>query len=129
MQNYYNNYNHEQFKRVINWNKYQSKVSPERRNQYLDFLIDRSFQGVNRLCVLPFEIEGNRKVHTEYCLPKVGIKDYNVMIDGTKTFLVSQLKLIWEHMTIFEKFQQVKEMITQLVVCRIIIISIGTSKW
>ena len=29
------------FKRTINWNKYQSKVSTERQNQYLDFLIDQ----------------------------------------------------------------------------------------
>ena len=28
------------FKRTINWNKYQSKVSPERINQYSDFLIE-----------------------------------------------------------------------------------------
>ena len=26
------------FRRTINWNKYQPKVSPERQNQYLDFL-------------------------------------------------------------------------------------------
>ena len=45
------------FKRTINWNKYQPKVSPERPNQYLDFLIDPSFQGVNRLFVLSFENE------------------------------------------------------------------------
>ena len=31
------------FKRATNWNKYQSKVSTERQNQYLDFLIDPSF--------------------------------------------------------------------------------------
>ena len=37
------------FKRTINWNKYQPKVLPERQNQYLEFLIDPSFQGVNRL--------------------------------------------------------------------------------
>ena len=43
------------FKRTINWNKYQSKVSPERKNQYLDILIDQSFQGVNRLFALLFE--------------------------------------------------------------------------
>ena len=81
------------FKRTINWNKYQPKVSPERQNQYLDFLIDPSFQGVNRLFVLSFENEEDRKVHTGYYLPKVEIKDYNVMIDG-KTFLFSQLKVI-----------------------------------
>ena len=40
------------FKRTINWNKYQRKVWPERQNQYLDFSIDSSFPGVNRLFVL-----------------------------------------------------------------------------
>ena len=32
------------FKRTIDWNKYQSKVSTERQNQYLDFSIDPSFK-------------------------------------------------------------------------------------
>ena len=36
------------FKRTINWNEYQPKVSPKRQNQYLNFLINPSFQGVNR---------------------------------------------------------------------------------
>ena len=35
------------FKRIINWNKYQSKVLIERQNQYLDFLIALSFQRIN----------------------------------------------------------------------------------
>ena len=43
------------FKRTIDWNKYQSKGSVERQNQNLDYLIDLSFQGVNRLFVLSFE--------------------------------------------------------------------------
>ena len=30
-------------KRTINWNKYQSKMSTERKKQYLDYLIDPSF--------------------------------------------------------------------------------------
>ena len=38
-------------KGTINWNKYPPKVSPERRNEYLDFLIDPSFQGANRVFV------------------------------------------------------------------------------
>ena len=33
------------FKKIINWNKYQWKVSPERINQYSDFLINTIFQG------------------------------------------------------------------------------------
>ena len=45
------------FKRAINWNKYQTKVSTERVNRCSDFLINPSFQGVNRLSVLPFEEE------------------------------------------------------------------------
>ena len=35
------------FKRTINWNKYQAKVSTERVNQYLDYLIHSSFQEIN----------------------------------------------------------------------------------
>ena len=58
------------FERTINWNKYQPKVSPERRNQYLDVLIDPSFQGVNRLFVLLFENEEDRKVHTGFIFKK-----------------------------------------------------------
>ena len=63
-----------------------TKVSTEGLNQYLDFLIDPSFQGVNRLFVLLFENEVDRKVHTGYYLPKVEIKDYIVMIDAKNFF-------------------------------------------
>ena len=34
------------FKRTTNWNKYQSKVTIQVQNRYLDYLIDTSFQGV-----------------------------------------------------------------------------------
>ena len=74
------------FKRTTNWNKYQSKISTETQNQYLDFLIDSSFQGVNRLFVLSFEIENDRTTTTGYYLPKVEIKDYNVKIDDKNFF-------------------------------------------
>ena len=67
------------------------KIQPERRNQYLDSLIDQIFQRVNRLLVLSFENEEDRKVHTGYYLPKVEIKDYNVKIDG-KSFFDQQVK-------------------------------------
>ena len=45
------------FKRTINWNKYQSKTTNQVQNRYLDFLIDASFPGVNRLYVLSFKYE------------------------------------------------------------------------
>ena len=37
------------FKRTTNWNKYQSKSTEETQNRYLGFLIDPSFQGVNKV--------------------------------------------------------------------------------
>ena len=43
-------------------------------------------QGVNRLFVLSFENEDGRTSHSTYYLPKVEIKDYNVMIDGRNFF-------------------------------------------
>ena len=74
------------FKRTINWNKYQAKVSTEGENQFLDFLIDPSFQGVNRLFVLSFENEGDRKVQTGYYFRTVETKHYKVMINVNKLF-------------------------------------------
>ena len=103
------------FKRTINSNKYQTKVSTERQNQYINFLIDPSFQAVNRLFALSFENGGNRKVHSRHYLPKREIKDYSAVINGK--ILFDQLKMILEHMIIFKKVQLVKEMIIQMVVC------------
>ena len=74
------------FKRTINWGKYQSDPKTYPQNRYLNDLIDPSFQEVNRLFVLYFENEGGRTSHSHYYLPKVTIKDYNVMIDGKNFF-------------------------------------------
>ena len=84
--------------------------------RYLDFLIDLSFLGVNRLFVLSFEKKDDRTVSTKYCLPTVETKDYNFMING-ENFFDGQLKMISEHMIKFKKLQLVKEMIALLVVC------------
>ena len=74
------------FKRTINWNKYESSIKTFAQNRYLNYLINPSFQGVNRLFVLFFENENDRTSHSTYYLPKVEIKDYNVMIDGRNFF-------------------------------------------
>ena len=58
------------FKITINWNKYQSKDTIQKS---LDYLIDRSCQGVNR----KFEDNANRTRHTRCFLSKVEIKDCN----------------------------------------------------
>ena len=74
------------FKRTINWNKYESNIKTFPQNRYLNHLINPSFQGVNRLFVLSFENEDDRTSHSTYYLPKVELKDYNVIIDGKKCF-------------------------------------------
>ena len=56
------------------------------QNQYLDFLIDPIFQGVNKLFILFLENEEDRKVHTGFYLRKVEIKEYNVINDGPNFF-------------------------------------------
>ena len=74
------------FKRTINWNKYKSDPKLYAQNQYLNYLADPSFQGVNGLFVLSSENEKGRISHSEYYLPKVEIKDYNVKFDGKSFF-------------------------------------------
>ena len=70
------------FKRTINWNKYESNIKTFAQNRYLNYLINPSFQGVNRLFVLSLENEDQRKSHLSYYHLRVEIKDYDVMIDG-----------------------------------------------
>ena len=52
------------FKRVINWNKYSSRPELLARNPNSNYLIEPSFQGVNRLFVLAFENDAQRKLHS-----------------------------------------------------------------
>ena len=74
------------FKRIINWNKYLSKPELLARNPNLNHLVEPSFQGVNRLFVLAFENDDDRKSSDEYYLPTVEIKDYDIMINGENFF-------------------------------------------
>ena len=73
------------FKSTINWNKYLAKTTNQAWNRYLDYLIDSSFQGGNRLFVLSLNDDDGQKSHKQYYLPTVEIKDY-VMIDGRNFF-------------------------------------------
>ena len=74
------------FKKTINWNKYQSKLTHLTINRNLDFLIVKSFQGVNRLFVSSFEDKRVRETYKQYFLPTVEIKDCNVAIDERNFF-------------------------------------------
>ena len=55
-------------------------------NLYLDFSIEPSFPGGNRIFVLPFNALDNRMVHSRYYLPTAKVKYYNVMINGKNFF-------------------------------------------
>ena len=61
----------------------------KRQSQYLKFLIDPSFQGVNRLFVWPFENNTQRTSYKRYYLPTREIKSFNSMTDG-QNFLINQ---------------------------------------
>ena len=64
------------------WSKYRSQMINETATNNLNFLIDPTFNNVNRLFVLAFPNEEDRRSFSNYYTPTVEIKDYNVIIDG-----------------------------------------------
>ena len=77
------------FKKTIKWNKYRSQMVIQPQNYNLKYLIDLTLTNVNRLFVLYFEINilgDKRDSFSRYYIPKVEIKDFNVLIDK-KVFL------------------------------------------
>ena len=73
------------FKREMKWNKYRSQMSTEAANNNLNLLVDPTFTNVNRFFVLAYLIgndnNDNRKSFLQFYLPRVMIKDFNVIID------------------------------------------------
>ena len=65
------------FKRKISWNKYLGKPELLAQNANLNHLIEPSFQGVNRLFVLAFKDDAQRRSNKKYYIPNVETKDYN----------------------------------------------------
>ena len=61
-------------------------MSNETKNNNLNYLIDPTFSNVNRLFVLSFGNEEDRTSYLKYYIPKIQIKDYNVVIDGKPFF-------------------------------------------
>ena len=74
------------FKREIIWNKYRPQMSTEADNNNLNILIDPTFTNVNRLFVLAYQNADDRQSFYEFYLPKVMIKDFNVIIDKLAFF-------------------------------------------
>ena len=79
------------FKKTIKWNKYRCQITIQKNNNNLNYLIDPKFTNVNRLFLLSFERTDDRKDSyidslLHYYVPKVQIKDFNVLIDGRSFF-------------------------------------------
>ena len=74
------------FKREIIWNKYRSQMTTEAINNNLNILIDPTFTNVNRLLVLAYQNADDRQSFSQFYLPKVLVKDFNVIIDKLAFF-------------------------------------------
>ena len=74
------------FKREIIWNKYRSQMTTEETNNNLNILIDPAFTNVNRLFVLAYRTADHRQSFSQFYLPNVIVKDYNVIIDKLAFF-------------------------------------------
>ena len=69
------------FKRTIKWNKYRSEMANQTKTNHLNYLIDPTLTKVDRLFVSSFENEEGRTSFSKYYVPKVQIKDFNVLTD------------------------------------------------
>ena len=74
------------FKREIIWNKYRSQMTTEAVNNNLNILIDPTFTNDNRLFVLAYQNANDRQSFSQFYLPRVIVKDYNVIIDKLAFF-------------------------------------------
>ena len=61
-------------------------MSTEAINNNLNILIDPTFTNVNRLFVLAYQTANDRQSFSQFYLPKVMIKDFNVIIDKLAFF-------------------------------------------
>ena len=61
-------------------------MTMEAINNKLNILIDPTFTNVNRLFALAYQNVDDRQSYDEFYLPKVMVKDYNVIIDKLAFF-------------------------------------------
>ena len=83
------------FKRTIKWNKHRSQMTIQPQNNNFNYLIDPTFTNVNRLFVFSFArnvLGDNRDSISNYYVPNVKIKDFNVLIDGKNFFWLASKK-------------------------------------
>ena len=61
-------------------------MSTEAINNNLNILIDPTFTNINRLFVLAYQTAANKQSFSTFYLPRVMIKDFNVIIDKLAVF-------------------------------------------
>ena len=61
-------------------------MTTETKTNTLNYLIDSTFDKVNRLFVFSFENENDRFSFSKYYTTKVEVKDSSVLIDGKSFF-------------------------------------------
>ena len=66
-----------EFKRTIKWNKYKSGMTNQAKTKNSNYLIDPTFNKINKLFALSFENDDARFFFLEYYTPKIDIKDFN----------------------------------------------------
>ena len=64
-------------------------MTAEETNNNLNILIDHTFTNVNRLFVLAYRTADDRQSFSQFYLPNVMVKDYNVIIDKLVFFDLS----------------------------------------
>ena len=74
------------FTREIIWNKYRSQMTTEAINNNVNILIDPTFTNVNRLFVLAYQTADDRQSFSQFYLPKVIVKDFNIIINKLAFF-------------------------------------------
>ena len=85
------------FKRTIKWNKYRSRMAIQNNNNNLNYLTDPTLQMLIDYLFYHFKElkkmtkKGYNDSFSHYYLPKIQIKDFNVLIDG-KNFFDLQIK-------------------------------------
>ena len=63
------------------WSRYRTQIINQPSTNNSKFLIDPTFNNINRLFVLAFPNEEDRSSFSKYYVPNVEIKDHNVLID------------------------------------------------
>ena len=88
-------------------------MTNQTRNKNLNYLIDPTFTKVDRLIVLSFENEDDRRYLSKYYVPNIQIKDFNVSIDR-KSFFDMPKKMKKKHTKKLLKWEET--MITKQVI-------------